>query len=149
MSNTELTRRRAMKGAAALALGLTSSAQAQTTQASQRRIVTGRVYESSTGAPRQTGEQGLAGVQVSNGREIVTTDAQGRYSLAIDDEAIVFVIKPSGYGVPVDPVTKVPRFSYVHQPNGSPASLKPRFRGIDPTGQLPASVDFPLTRQSE
>jgi len=149
MTNTELTRRSAMTGAASLAFGLTSSAQAQTTQASQRRTVTGIVYESSMGGPRQAGEQGLPGVQVSNGREIATTDAQGRYSLTIDDEAVVFVIKPSGYGVPVDPVTKLPRFSYVHQPNGSPTSLKLRFRGIDPTGQLPASVDFPLIRQPE
>jgi hypothetical protein len=149
MTNTQLTRRSAMTGAASLALGLTSSAHAQTAQPSQRRTVTGIVYESSTGGPRQAGEQALPGVQVSNGRDIVTTDAQGRYSLAIDDEAVVFVIKPSGYRTPVDPVTKLPRFSYVHQANGSPTSLKLRFRGIDPTGELPASVDFPLIRQPE
>lgn len=149
MTNTDLTRRSAMTGAASLALGLTSSAHAQTAQPSQRRTVTGIVYESRTGGPRQTGEQALPGVLVSNGREIVTTDAQGRYSLPIDDEAVVFVIKPSGYGVPVDPVTKLPRFSYVHQPDGSPRSLKLRFAGIDPTGMLPVSVDFPLIRQPE
>jgi hypothetical protein len=149
MSSTELTRRSALTGAASLALGLTSSAQAQTPQASGRKAVTGIVYESSTGGSRQAGDQGVAGVQISNGREIVTTDAQGRYSLAIDDAAVIFVIKPSGYGVPVDPMTKLPRFSYVHQPSGSPANHKLRFRGIDPTGQLPPSVDFPLVRQPE
>jgi len=155
MSDTTITRRSAMTGAASLALGLTSSARAQTNQATQvasrpaTGTATGVVYESGTGGPRQPDERGLVGVQVSNGREIVKTDAEGRYSLPIDDEAVIFVIKPSGYGVPLDPATKLPRFSYVHQPNGSPTSLNLRFRGVDPTGQLPASLDFPLIRQSE
>src|SRR5262249_16210012 len=155
MSDTAITRRGAMTGAAALALGLTSSAQAQTDKVAQspsgRSVgtVTGVVYESGTGGARQPGERGLVGVQVSNGREIVKTDAQGRYSLPVDDEAVVFVIKPSDYGLPLEPTTKLPRFSQVHQPNGSPTSLKLRFRGIDPTGQLPASLDFPLIRQPE
>jgi len=144
-----------MGGAAALALGLTSSARAQTNAITQppsgprAGTVTGVVYESSTGGPRQPGERGVAGVQVSNGHEIVRTDAQGRYSLPVDDEAVVFVIKPSGYGLPLEPATKLPLFSYVHQPNGSPASLKFRFRGVDPTGQLPESLDFALIRQTE
>ena len=46
-------------------------------------------------------------------------------------------------------MTKLPRFSYIHQPKGSPPDLKLRFRGIDPTGPLPESVDFPLIRQAE
>ena len=144
-----------MKGAAALALGLASDAQAEAPQsipgsgASAAGTVSGIVYESSTGEPHRAGLPGVAGVLVSNGREVVRTDAQGRYTLPIDDEAVIFVIKPSGYAVPTDPATNLPRFYFIHQLKGTPADLKLRFRGIDPTGPLPESVDFPLIRQAE
>lgn len=40
----------------------------------------------------------LAGVQVSDGRQIVVTDASGRYSLKTDKaDSIVFITTPSGY----------------------------------------------------
>jgi flavoprotein len=38
---------------------------------------------------------GIAGVLVSNGRHVVKTDAAGRYTLPIDEESIIFVIKPT------------------------------------------------------
>ena len=38
---------------------------------------------------------------------------------------------------------------YLHQPEGSPASLNLEFAGVAPTGPLPASVDFALRRQDE
>ena len=41
---------------------------------------------------------------------------------------------------------KLPRFYYIHKPQGSP---KTQFRGVDPTGPLPSSIDFPLIAQSE
>ena len=144
-----------MKGAAALALGLASDAQAEAPQsisgsgASAARTVSGVVYESGAGEPHRAGLPGVAGVLVSNGRDVVRTDAQGRYTLPIDDEAVIFVIKPSGYNVPVNSGTNLPRFSYIHQPKGSPSDLKLRFRGIDPSGPLPESVDFPLIRQTD
>jgi hypothetical protein len=43
----------------------------------------------------------------------------------------------------------LPRFYYIHQPAGSPQTLNLRYRGIDPTGQLPESVDFALTKTNE
>jgi 3',5'-cyclic AMP phosphodiesterase CpdA len=145
-----------MMSAAALALGLASPADAEVplakSAASDRsagKTVSGIVYESSAGGPRQPGEAGIEGVLVSNGQDVVRTDAQGRYVLPIDDEGIVFAIAPPGFGAPVAPSTHLPRFSYIHQPQGSPAELKLRFRGVDPTGPLPASVDFPLIRQAE
>ncbi len=111
--------------------------------------VSGVVYEDRSGAGRrQGGDPGLAGVLVSNGREVVRTDAEGRYALPIEDGAAVFVIKPSGYAVPRDE-NNLPRFSYIHQPDGTPAELGLRYRGLDPTGPLPASVDFGLRRQEE
>jgi len=109
--------------------------------------VTGIVYEG-RGARRQPGDPGIAGVLVSNGREVARTDADGRYTLPVEDESIIFVVKPTGYAVPHDD-DMLPRFYYIHQPKGSPQSLNLRFRGIEPTGPLPASVDFALTRVDE
>jgi len=111
--------------------------------------VSGVVYESrSGGTQRAAGDPGIAGILVSNGRDVVKTDAVGRYALPIDEESIIFVIKPTGYAVPVDE-QMLPRFYYVHQPAGSPQSLKLRYRGIDPTGPLPDSVDFALKKVDE
>ena len=58
------------------------------------------------------------------------------------------MIKPTGYAVPVDE-QMLPRFYYIHQPAGSPQSLKLRYRGIEPTGTLPDSVDFALKKVDE
>jgi hypothetical protein len=111
--------------------------------------VSGIVFEdrSATGL-RQAGDRGIPGVLVSNGREVVGTDAGGRYTLPVDEEAIVFVIKPAGYAVPTND-DRLPQFYYIHQPKGSPSQLDLRFRGIDPTGLLPHSIDFPLRKVDE
>lgn len=95
---------------------------------------------------RDVSEPGLAGVRVSNGREIVRTDGQGRYEVAVDDDDIVFVIKPRGWRTPIDE-NNIPRFYYIHKPGGSPVDLD--FAGVSPTGPLPASIDFPLAAQEE
>ena len=117
--------------------------------AADAATVSGVVYENrSGGVRRQPGDPGIAGVLVSNGRDVVKTDAAGRYTLPIADETIVFVIKPSGYAVPVD-ADNLPRFYYIHQPAGTPQNLNLRYRGIDPTGPLPASLDFPLRKVDE
>ena len=134
----------AMVGAAVLA----QPAGAQE-RAGSGRTVTGLVYEDRTATgtgTRGSGAAGIADVLVSNGREVVRTDAQGRYTLPIDDEGVVFVVKPSGYALPTDD-NNLPRFSYVHQPNGSPAGM--RYAGLAPTGALPPSVDFGLRRSEE
>ncbi len=70
--------------------------------------VKGTVFESRTGAfERQAGDPGLAGVMVSNGREVVRTGADGSYSLPAEDRTAIFVIKPSGYNVPLDETTRL------------------------------------------
>ncbi len=86
------------------------------------------------------GEPGIAGVLVSNGREVVTTGADGTYELPAYDDMNLFITKPAGYANPVDE-DMVPQFSYVHKVAGS-ADL--RFGGIEPTGPLPQAVNFPL-----
>lgn len=86
--------------------------------------VKGIVFESRSGArERRPGDPGIPGVLVSNGRDVVRTDADGRYSLPIEDGMAVFVIKPTDYAVPLDEETRLPRFYYIHQPEGTPAGL--------------------------
>ena len=92
---------------------------------------------------RDAGEPGLVGVAVSNGLEVVQTDAQGRYELPVNEETILFVTKPTRYMVPVNEVM-LPQFYYIHQPSGTPEDLNLEYEGLAPTGPLPDSVDFPL-----
>ena len=114
------------------------------------RTATGVVFEDRSGTGRrQAGDPGIAGVLVSNGREVVKTDGEGRYALPVDDETIIFVIKPTGYAVPVERGVMLPRFYYIHQPQGTPAQLGLRYRGIAPSGPLPGSVDFALRKVDE
>lgn len=96
---------------------------------------------------RDASEPGLPDIRVSNGRDIVTTDASGRWTLPLldDIETTFFVIKPRGWMVPLDS-RKLPRFAYTHKPSGSGFLRHP---GIKPTGPLPTSILFPLVPQTE
>ncbi len=115
--------------------------------ADQLSRATGVVFHDANGdGKRNAGESGIEGVKLSNGRDIVTTDAEGRYALQVSNDAIVFVIKPRGWAVPLNH-NNLPQFYYIHKPAGSPANYK--FAGVAPTGPLPASIDFPLTKQDE
>lgn len=87
-------------------------------------------------------ERGINGVTVSNGRDVVTTDRNGRYRLPVYENMTVFVTQPRGYQVPVDE-DNIAQFSYHHLPEGSP-ELK--FGGIAPTGPVPKAVNFPVTK---
>ena len=62
----------------------------------------------------------FSGVRVSNGFDITTTDQQGRYSLPIADDTMLFAIKPSGFHFRRDE-DNLPMFYYIHKPSGSPA----------------------------
>ncbi len=95
---------------------------------------------------RDPGEPGIAGVRVSDGETVRLTDGDGRYRLEIEDEAIVFITKPAGFMTPLSE-DNLPRFYYIHQPQGSPEGL--RYPGVEPTGPLPEAIDFPLHEQQE
>ncbi len=94
---------------------------------------------------RDDGEPGIGGVSVSNGEDVVVTDSRGRYSVGINDDTAIFVIKPTGWMTRVSKQNS-PRFYYVHKPNGSPSL---QYAGVEPTGPLPNSIDFALQRQKE
>ena len=107
---------------------------------------TGVVFHDADGdRKRDPGEKPVPNVKVSNGEVIIKTDEEGRYSLPITDDTIIFVIKPSGWRTPLSK-DNLPEFYYIHKPGGSP---KTRYPGVAPTGPLPESVDFPLYPQEE
>lgn len=95
---------------------------------------------------RERSEAGVPGVAVSNGVDVVLTDAKGVYTLAVGNDNIVFVSKPSGYSVPLN-AKGLPSFYYIHKPSGSPGNFK--YAGIAPTPKLPAKIDFPLIKTAE
>lgn len=115
--------------------------------ASDAGVATGVVYEDrDRDGGRDEDEPGVPDVSVSNGRAVVRTDADGRYSLDVTDETIIFITKPAGYMVPVNE-DQLPQFFYRHYPNGSP--VETFYPGVEPTGPLPESVDFPLYQHEE
>lgn len=118
-------------------------------------VIQGAVFEDSNGdGQRQRGEPGISGVLVSDGHDVVVSRENGEYSLpapTAEEEAAgisIFVTKPAGWELPVD-ADNVPQFFYHHKPEGSPPNVRGkefRFGGLDPTGTLPAAIDFPLVR---
>ncbi|CAH2599904.1 Cna protein B-type domain containing protein [Rhodovastum atsumiense] len=143
LDTLQMTRRHAMAAAAATGLALaTGSARAQAPSGTE--TARGTVLGESGGT-----RQPLAGVMVSNGQDVVLTDAAGRWSLPITPGESVFVIKPTGWKLPVDPATHLPAFAYAYAPTGTPGGEAFRFAGLAPTGRLPESIDFVLTRQEE
>lgn len=108
--------------------------------------VQGFVFEDhNQNGKKERNEKGIVNVSVTNGLEVVLTDEKGRYILPISDDAIIAVIKPANYRVGVNE-NNLPQFFYNHKLKGSPQS---KFKGVDPTGKLPKSVDFGLVPQQE
>lgn len=93
---------------------------------------------------KESREKGIAEVAVSNGVDVVLTDAKGRYQLPARENSVYFVIKPNGYQYVLDE-DHTPQFYYIHKPEGSP-DLK--YPGTAPTGKLPKSIDFALTQDT-
>jgi hypothetical protein len=145
-----ITRRDVVRGGGAALTLATATSSLRPAFAAGDLTATGVVFEnrSATGR-RQPGDPGIAGVLVSNGRDVVKTDRDGRYTLSVEDETIIFVIKPTGYAVPVERGVMLPRFYYIHHPKGTPAHLGLRYGGIEPTGPLPSSIDFALEKVDE
>ncbi len=106
----------------------------------------GYIYtDRNSNGKREKGEAGIVGVAVTNGINVVLSDKKGYYELPVSNDQIISVIKPSGYKVHINE-DKLPKFFYNHKPAGSP-SLK--YKGVTPTGKLPASIDFPLSPSKE
>jgi len=109
-------------------------------------LLSGYVFlDANNNLKKETNEQGIPGVSVSNGSDVVRTDHEGRYQLIVNRETVIFLTKPSGYELPLNS-KNLPLFYYIHRPQGSP-HLK--YEGMDPTGPLPDSLNFPLKKNPE
>ena len=142
---TEPTRRQVMATAGASALALTAG----TGLAQPPVWASGCVFEDPDGTGRRgRASRGIAGVMVSNGRDVVKTDAEGHWQLPVGDGDSLFVIKPPHWRTPLG-LGGVPQFSHLHQPHGSAKDVAWRYAGVAETGPLSRSLDFPLVRQEE
>ncbi|WP_115572909.1 calcineurin-like phosphoesterase C-terminal domain-containing protein [Xanthomonas campestris] len=122
---------------ALLALGLLAG-----TAHARDVVVDGVVFEERDGTPGQgRDEPGLADVIVSNGQQLVRTDAQGRYRLPVREGQTVFVIKPGDRSFVPD-ADGLPGFWRHYAPKGSP---KRKYSGIAATGTNTRNWDFALT----
>ena len=109
--------------------------------------VSGFVYEDANkNSQKDRREKGLENVAVSNGIEVVLTDKNGKYSLPVYGDNLIFVIKPKNYQTKLN-ANFLPEFYYNFKPKGSPSDFK--YKGVSPTGNLPKSVDFPLYKNQE
>lgn len=105
--------------------------------------LTGTVFvDTNKNSKQDPKEKGIAGVSVSNGRDVVTTNGRGEYTVPAFDNMTVFATQPAGYAVPVDE-DNLAQFSFNHFPEGSP-DLK--FGGVPATGPLPQAVNFPMAK---
>lgn len=114
---------------------------------SQDNTITGIVFlDGNKDGKYNIGEQLLKGVPISNQKDVVLTDNQGRYSIELRDASFLYVIKPSGYQVSLSN-TKIPDNYYFYHPAGAPSYLK--YPGVSPTGKPKKNIDFPLYKTNE
>ncbi|GAB3751506.1 calcineurin-like phosphoesterase C-terminal domain-containing protein [Microlunatus parietis] len=111
--------------------------------AADQKVLVGSVFDDTDqDSEHDSRERGIAGVAVSNGRDVVITDRSGGYRIPAFDNMTVFVTQPAGWTVPVDE-DNIAQFSYNHLPAGSP---KLKYGGIPATGPLPKAINFPLVK---
>lgn len=105
----------------------------------------GVVFEDRNGNGRQdAGEPGLADVALSDGVQLVRTDARGHYRLAVEPGRTVFVIKPLGFSF-APRADGLPGF-WRHPPQPAQPSL--RYGGIVAEVHAGRGCDFALEAQA-
>jgi hypothetical protein len=113
---------------------------------SSQETASGYVFEDSNQNGRKDRrEKAIAEVAITNGRNVVLTDREGKYNLPVGNNNIISIIKPAGYKL-IKNENNLPQFFYNHKPQGSP-DLK--FTGVEPTGELPKQVNFALIPSQE
>lgn len=111
-----------------------------------QHTVRGTVFHDQNGnGNKETGEHGIQNVMVSNGKDIAKTDIYGRYSISVDDNTVLFIIKPKGWASQTDD-NNIPQFFSVISTEGASGA---NFQGLDSAGAIPETVNFALTRQQE
>lgn len=125
-----------------LCMALMGSAMAAVAQSTAK----GYVYEDKNGnGKKDSQEQGLAGVGICNGHQIVQTKADGSYRIPVASDNVIFVIKPAGYASPLSK-DNTPLSYFVYKPKGAPDGLK--YPGSKPT-ELPSDLNFALQKVEE
>lgn len=111
-----------------------------------QETISGIVYEDlNENGEFDTGEPGIAGVLVSNGRDIVVTDSEGYYEIEVEDNSIVFIIKPEGWTTLADQ-NNIPQFYSILSKEGAGGT---DYQGLSPTDPFPETIDFALYPQEE
>ena len=88
---------------------------------SQNSQVRGTVYlDVNENGIRDPREKGIGGVKVSNGVEVVKTNARGQYEIVLSPESTLFISKPADYRLPLNEV-QLPQFYFHYYPDGTPA----------------------------
>lgn len=107
----------------------------------QNTMIQGIVYED-TNKDGQKNEQepGIPGIMVSNQKEVVLTDEQGKYSLPLTEDCVIFVTKPAGYDVPLSKL-QLPQYYFLYKKNPYPELY---YKGIPITEKVPESLNFGL-----
>src|SRR5690606_35357173 len=109
---------------------------------SAQDLAKGYVFEDrNANGKKERRENGIPGVSVTNGIDVVQTDQSGKYELSVSNDARISVIKPSGYSINVSD-DQLAQSYYIHKPQGSPES---EFKGVAPTGKLPRQLNFGLS----
>lgn len=107
----------------------------------QSKEVNGTVFlDSNENGILDGNEKGLENILISNQKEVVKTDGNGKYTITLTPGQALMIVKPSGYDIPVNEF-QIPQNSFVYEPNGSP---KLKFGGLKPTTSFPSEVNFPL-----
>ena len=144
------SRRAIMVGGALTLAGVpVAEARGAPTAQSKAGTITGRVSEVASGPDASRNGAPLPGVLVSNGRDVVRTDATGLFDLPLAPGQTIFAIKPAGFAPQVDPATKLPMIAHVHDPEGTPSELAFRYHGMPATGAAPSFLEFFFSRVAE
>ena len=91
----------------------------------------------------RAGDVGVPNVTVSNQEMVVQTDENGYFTLPIEENTTLFICKPDGYDLPLNAYNQ-PQFFYHYYPNGGAKNLNLRYKGMEPTGELPELIYFSL-----
>jgi len=111
-----------------------------------QNTVSGTVYHDvNNNQYLDSGEQGIAGVLVSNGSELTETDQAGNYTIDLEDNAILFVIKPSGWQNPSNQ-NNIPQFFAINSREGAGGMV---YDGLMSSKELNSPINFPLYPQEE
>jgi len=104
--------------------------------------LSGVVFDDRNGdGRRQSGEPGVPGVALSDGRALVVTDAAGRYRIDPAPGSTVFAIKPADWRLPGDDPARPG--AWRHVPSNAP--IAPKYGGIRAASWSPA-FDIGLRR---